>query len=205
MFVNCIKNINVMQIRSFDLLKKYIKADLYRYATNVSLFSFMRFWFSPGFRFTFWLRLTQFHARNFRGVFFWFSFFVLRHYQFKYGIAINYTTNIGPGLYIGHFGGIVVNPHCIIGRNVNLSSGILLGQGYDKRSNKIAYPIIGDRVFLANNAKVIGNVIVGNGAVVGINSVLLQNIKDNAIAVGIPAEVVSFKGSSDYVGSYIDV
>ena len=80
-----------------------------------------------------------------------------------------------------------------------------MGQGYKKDSKEFAYPIVGDRVFLANSAKVIGDVVIGNDAVVGINSVLLKSIDNKAVAVGMPAEVVSHKGSSAYVGSYMNV
>lgn len=192
-------------IQNFKTLKRYIQADLYRYTTNISLRSFLRSWFTPGFRFTFWLRVCQFHNRNFKGLFFFISFLILRHYQQKYGLIIHYTTSIGPGLYIGHWGGVIINPQCKIGNNVNLSPGVLLGQDYNKGSKEFAYPVVGDRVFLANSAKVIGNVTIGNDAVVGINSVLLKDIDDNAVAVGAPAEIISHKGSSAYVGSYINI
>lgn len=190
-------------IHDFSTLKRYVKADLYRYATTTSFRAFCRTWFTPGFRFTFWLRVCQYHSRNFKGIFFLLSYLILRHYQFKYGICIHYSTEIGPGLYIGHYGGIVVNPSCKIGSNVNLSPNILLGQAYRKDGKGFAFPVICDRVFIANGAKITGDVHVGNDAVVGINSVLLQDIDDKAIAVGMPATIKSHKGSGMYVGSYL--
>lgn len=104
---------------------------------------------------------------------------------------------------IGGGEGEIINPQCKIGSNVNLSPGILLGQDYKKTRKEFTYPI-GDRVFLANSAKIIGDVTVGNDAVVGINSILLKSIDDKSVAVGTPAEVVSHKGSSAYVGSYMN-
>lgn len=192
-------------IKNYTTLKKYIRADLYRYATSTTFKSFLRTWFSPGFRFTFWLRLTQFESRNFKGPLYIICFFILRHYQFKYGIGIPPSTEIGPGLYIGHWGGIFVNPMAIIGANVNLSPGVLVGQDYKKDGNGFGTPVIGNRVFIANNAKVIGDVTVGDDSVIGINSVLLQSIEEKSVAVGMPAKVVSHKGSEAYVGSYINI
>lgn len=192
-------------ITNFSTLKKYIKADLYRYCGNVSLRTFVRCWFTPGFRFSFWLRVCQFESRNYKGLLFLISFFMLRRYQFKYGICIHYSTEIGYGLYIGHYGGIVINPYAKIGNNVNLNPGVLLGLSVLKKGEKYGYPTIGDRVFLGNNAKIIGDVHVGNDAFVGVNSVLLKDIDDGAVAVGMPAVVKSHKGSGDYVGSYLDI
>lgn len=191
-------------IKDFSTLRKYINADLYRYATSTTLKSFLRTWFTPGFRFTFWLRLTQFEMRNFKGPLYWLCFFVLRHYQFKYGIGIHPSTEIGPGLYIGHWGGIFINPNAKVGCNVNLSPGVLIGQAYKKDGSGFGTPVIGNRVFLANNAKVIGNVVVGDDSVVGINSVLMQSVTEKSVAVGMPAIVKSHKGSGAYVGSYIN-
>ena len=186
-------------------LKKYIKAELYRYATDISLRAFLRCWFIPGFRFTFWLRICQYRmTKRIWGVAYIVSRFMVRHYSFKYGIYIHPQTEIGYGLYIGHCGGIVVNPGCKIGNNVNLSPGILLGQAYKKDGTCFGFPIVGDRVFLANSAKVVGDVHIGNDAVVGINSVVLSDIEDNAVAVGQPAVVKSHKGSSMYLGSYLN-
>ena len=191
-------------IRDFPTLRKTISADLYRYATSTTLKAFLRTWFTPGFRFTFWLRLTQFEMRNFKGPLYCFCFFVLRHYQFKYGIGIHPSTERGSGLYIGHWGGIFINPMAKIGRNVNLSPGVLIGQAYKKNGSGFGAPVIGNRVFLANNAKVICDVVVGNDSVVGINSVLMHSIAEKTVAVGMPAIVKSHKGSGAYVGSYIN-
>ena len=190
-------------IKDFCTLKKYIRADLYRYATSTTLKSFLRTWFTPGFRFSFWLRLTQFELHNFKGPLYIISLLVLRHYQFKYGIGIHPSNEIGPGLYIGHWGGIFINPMAKIGANVNLSPGVLVGQAYKKEGDGFGTPIIGNRVFLANNAKVVGDVVVGDDCVIGINSVLMQSIDEKSVAVGMPAKVHSHKGSSAYVGSYI--
>lgn len=192
-------------IKDFSTLRKYIYADLYRYATSTTLKSFLRTWFTPGFRFTFWFRLTQFEMRNYKGLLYWACLFILRHYQFKYGIGIHPSTEIGPGLYIGHYGGIFINPMAKIGANVNLSPGVLVGQAYKKDGNGFGVTIIGNRVFLANNAKVIGDIIIGDDSVIGINSVLLQSITEKSVAVGMPATVKSHKGSGAYVGSYINI
>lgn len=77
-----------------------------------------------------------------------------------YGISIPYNTRIGSGLYIGHFGGIVVNSEAVIGKNCNIHHGVTIGQA--NRGDKKGYPVIGDRVFIGPGAVVIiGKVKVG--------------------------------------------
>lgn len=188
-------------ITSFCTLKYYIKCDLFRYTSNISVKSFLRAWLIPGFRFTFYLRLAQYAMKY--PVIKWAFIMRLRHYQFKYGISIHYTSNIGPGLYIGHFGGIIVNPNVRIGSNVNLSPNILLGQNLNKSNNKFEYPVIGDRVYIANGAKVIGGVVIGNDAIIGINTLVTHDVNENEVVVGQPAKVISYEGSGKLVGSYL--
>ncbi len=65
----------------------------------------------------------------------------LRHYTYKYGIDIPWTTTIGSGLYIGHFGGSVVNERAVIGRNCNISQQVTLGQA--NRGRRKGHPSSG--------------------------------------------------------------
>lgn len=188
-------------ISSFKSLREYIKCDLYRYQTQCGFVAFIRAWFIPGFRYTYFMRVCQYTIKL--QPIHWFFRLILRHYQFKYGISIHHTSKVGPGLYIGHFGGIVVNPNVKIGSNVNLSPNILLGQNLNKSNNQFEYPIIGDRVYIANGAKVIGGVKVGNDAVIGLNSLVTHDVNEKEVVVGQPAKVISLEGSSTILGSYL--
>ena len=119
---------------------------------------------------------------------------ILLHYGYKFGIQISYTTKIGYGFYIGHFGNIFVNSKTIIGNNVNISQGVTIG-------SENGVPTIGDGVYIGPGAKVVGNIIIGNNVAIGANSVVFnkmnkpKNIPDNAIVIGIPAKVTSLMGN----------
>lgn len=129
----------------------------------------------------------------------------LRHYSVKYGFQIPWQADIGPGLSIGHFGPIIVNPSSRIGVNCNLTVGVLLGLNYRMNKNgggRFEYPEIGDRVSLGNGSKIIGGVRVGSGSMVGVNTVVTKDIPDNSIVVGVPAKIISQQGSAAYVGSF---
>ena len=113
----------------------------------------------------------------------------MRHYEFKFGISIHYTTKIGLGFYIGHFGGIIINSMAVIGNNVNISQGVTIG------NTRKGVPIIGDNTYLGAGAKVIGSVTVGNNVAIGANCVVTKDIPDDAIVIGNPCEIVSYKGN----------
>lgn len=193
-------------ITSFYLLKKYIASDLFRYMTSSSPKAFMRAWFIPGFRYCFFMRCCQYFTYSklhmlWLPIYFIFRL-ILRHYQFKYGISIHHTCKVGPGLYIGHFGNIIINPNAIIGKNCNLSPGVLLGLNFNKDNRQFEYPVVGDRVSIGNDAKLIGGVSVGNGALIGVSTVVTKSLPANAVAVGIPAKIINYEGASQFVGSF---
>lgn len=130
----------------------------------------------------------------------------LRHYSIKYGFQIPWQTGIGPGLCIGHYGPIIVNPASKIGKNCNITVGVLLGLNHkvdsEGKSLGFEYPEIGNRVALGNGVKIIGGVKVGDDCVIGVNSVVTKDIPSMSIAVGSPAKIISYKGSAALVGSF---
>lgn len=194
------------RITKFTQLRRYIAADLYRYMTSTSMRAYLRGWFIPGFRYCFFLRTSQYMAYSrFRMLYlpvYLIIRLILRHYQFKYGISIHHTCNIGPGLSIGHFGNIIVNPYAEIGKNCNLAPGVLLGLNFNKKTNRFEYPVIGDFVALANNAKVLGGAILGNWSMVAVSAVVTKDVPENAVVAGIPAKIINYESSRQYVGSF---
>ncbi|HEV7716465.1 MAG TPA: hypothetical protein VGO53_12785, partial [Steroidobacteraceae bacterium] len=122
---------------------------------------------------------------------------VLHHYSIRYGICISRHAHIGSGLYIGHFGGIVVHPYAVIGNNCNLSQGVTIGQV--NRGPSAGCPVIGDNVYIGAGAKIIGCIHVGNGAAVGANAAVVADVPTGAAVGGVPARILSDKGSEGYV------
>ena len=177
-----------------------LKSDLHRYAGNSSVSSFLyHFLWEPGFIYTFWMRtcacLKSKPILNF--LLFPVCWLILHHFEIKYGISISYRTQIGSGFYIGHFGGIVVNPNVVIGRNCNISHGVTLG--VVNRGERKGCPVIGDSVYIGPGAKVIGRVSVGNNAAIGANCVVTKDVPENGVVVGVPGKVISMDGSTGYI------
>lgn len=114
--------------------------------------------------------------------------------QALWGIEIPRSAKIGPGLYIGHYGGITVSPVAVIGRDCNLSQGITIG--VSGSGAKRGAPIIGDNVYIAPGARLFGKIAVGNNVKVGANAVIHKDLPDNAIAVLDPGfKIVSYAGN----------
>jgi len=186
---------------TFQELRSFISADQFRY--DGAKGSFLSLWLrESGFRFTVVMRLCAFF-RSQRwsrwGIYHLFRCWHRRQ-QVKYTTYISFESSIGPGLYLGHLLCIVVNTQTVIGRNCTLGHGVTLGQTH-ARSKHPGCPIIGDNVYLGCGAKIIGGIKVGDNAAVGPNSVVIKDVPDMGVVSGIPAQVISMKGSEGYVSN----
>ena len=182
---------------SFHRLFFLCYSDLYRYSGITTLRSFLKnIMLNPGYKYSFFLRLTAYLSQTKFNPFFLISYFILRHYRYKYGIEISHKTVIGSGLYISHFSGIIVNHSTIIGENCTVCQGVTIG--YSNRGKNKGTPIIGDNVYIGPGAKVFGGINIGNNVAIGANCVVTKDIPDNAVVVGVPGKVISYKGSEGY-------
>lgn len=111
-----------------------------------------------------------------------------------FGIQIAERATIGPGLYIGHFGGVIIGP-VTLGRNCNVSHGVTLG--FSALVHGAGTPRIGDRVWIGPGAVVVGAITVGDDAVIGANSVVSRSVPPRTAALGNPAELKPGRASFD--------
>lgn len=96
--------------------------------------------------------------------------------------GINFSTNaeIGPGLYIGHFGGIFL--HGNMGRHCSVGQGVTIG--YKGAGKSAGVPTLGDHVYVGAGAVVIGDIRVGNRVVIGANTTVVKDVPDGYRVVG---------------------
>lgn len=113
------------------------------------------------------------------------------------GISISAASKIGDSFYIGHFGGIVIHPGAVIGNNCNISQGVTIG--VSGRGEKRGVPVIGNEVYIGANTVVAGNIIIGNGVLIGACSMVNNSVEDNSVVLGVPAVILSYKGSKGYI------
>lgn len=107
-----------------------------------------------------------------------------RHLSNKYGILIPSSTIIGPGLYLGHGIGIVINGKTKIGKNCNISQFLTIG------SNKGTPATIGDNVYIGPGVCIVEDVKIGNNVKIGAGTVVIHDVPDNATTVGNPNRII---------------
>ena len=115
------------------------------------------------------------------------------------GISLPAKTTVGPGLFIAHFGPVIINSDARIGAYVSLLHGTTLGNSGRWDNLEDDSPTLGDRVYLGAGACVLGKVTVGDDAVVGANATVTKSLPPRAVAVGSPAQIVSMRGAFRYV------
>lgn len=113
------------------------------------------------------------------------------------GISIPSSVKIGHSFYIGHFGGIIINSNTVIGNNCNISQGVTIGvSGYNEKRGT---PILGDNIYIGANVVVAGKINIGNNVLIGACSMVKDSLPDNSVAIGVPAIIISQKGSKGYI------
>lgn len=109
------------------------------------------------------------------------------------GCVIGVRAEFGPGFILIHPVGVVINSSTRGGRNVWLESGVVIGD------NRGRSPVLGDDIFVGSGAKIIGGVVLGTGARVGANAVVLKDVAPGSTVVGIPARPIgtSYSAGTD--------
>ena len=161
--------------------------DLYRYEGVNSKRWTIRFkylFFVPGYTYTFIFRRAQ-NAQNLFSHFFWIV--LLRISSYITQIQIPATTQIGEGLYIGHWGMIIINPSSIIGKNFSISAGSLVGNSLGRKPGT---PVIGDNVRMGQFSIVIGGVKIGNNVLIAPGAFVNFDVPDNSIVLGNPGRII---------------
>lgn len=121
--------------------------------------------------------------------------------QIKFGYQIPHTVKIGRGLFLGHFGNIVVNQAAVLGENCNVAQGVTIGNV--SRGSRMGCPVIGDRVWIGANAVIVGKIIVGNDVLIAPLTLVNFDVPDNSVVAGNPAKIVSNNGSKGYIKNMI--
>jgi serine O-acetyltransferase len=117
------------------------------------------------------------------------------------GVEISPHAHVGYGLFVNHFGGIHIG-NVSIGENCNISHGVTFGnssrvpdtalstnpQGWDS-------PTLGDRVWVGPGSIIAGPVTIGHDCAVAGNSLVTRDVPPFGVVMGVPAAVVSHKGS----------
>lgn len=118
----------------------------------------------------------------------------------KYGFSIPINT-FGPGLCIAHRGTIVINGASKIGKNCRINIDVNIGTQMGENGKA---PTVGDNCFIGPGAKLFGNIKIGDNVAIGANAVVNKDFGDNVTIAGVPAKVVSEKGTNGKFSYYVE-
>ena len=104
-----------------------------------------------------------------------------------FGVVLPPSVDLGPGVLLSYEGlGTVIHKRAVIGAKVVIASGVTIGG----RSGHDGVPVIGRGALIGTGAKVLGPVKIGSFASIGANAVVLSDVPDFGVAVGVPAKVI---------------
>lgn len=180
-------------------LRELIYSDLYRYTGGGKLpvFSKKRLY---GWNYMkIWRKTNASLGNKFKYLLYGFR---LYRKSLKYGFQISPHATIGKGLYLGHFGTIVVGNEVVIGDNCNLSPNVIIGR--TNRGRYIGSPRIGNSVWIGSGAILVGNISIGDNVLIAPNSYVNFDVPKNSIVVGNPAVVHPSKhATEEYINNIV--
>jgi serine O-acetyltransferase len=111
--------------------------------------------------------------------------------RFITGIEIHPGAKIGKRFFIDHGMGIVIGETAEIGDDVLMYKGVVLGGTSIEKKKR--HPTIGNNVVIGTAAILLGPINVGDGAMIGANSVVIHSVPPDTTVVGIPGRTVRDK------------
>jgi len=115
------------------------------------------------------------------------SFFANKFCEVFMEMCIDPHATIGGGLYIGHIGGVHINPQAVLGRNCDIAHRVTIGTSAMGRQGA---PVLGDEVYVGTGATLVGKIRVGSGAKIASNTLVISNIPEGATVMGVPGRII---------------
>ncbi len=104
------------------------------------------------------------------------------------GIEIHPGATIGRRFFIDHGMGVVIGETALIGDDCTLYHGVTLGGTSWNKGKR--HPTLENDVVIGAGAKILGPILIGEGARIGSNAVVVKDVPPGATAVGIPARII---------------
>ena len=110
-------------------------------------------------------------------------------------IQIPARTQIGEGFYIGHSGSVVINPDAVLGKNMNVASGVVIGQ--ENRGERKGAPTFEGNCWIGANAVVVGNIKIGKDVMIAPLAFVNFDVPDHSVVVGNPAKIIHKENATE--------
>jgi serine O-acetyltransferase len=105
-----------------------------------------------------------------------------------FAVDIHPAARIGRGILLDHGTGVVIGETAVVGDRVSILQGVTLG-GTGKDTGD-RHPKIGQGVLIGAHACVLGNIAVGEGAMIAAGSLVLKSVAPHTMVAGSPAKEV---------------
>jgi len=146
----------------------------------------------PGFHAMLFHRLAH---RLWKVGFKWLARLVSHLSRWLTGIEIHPGATIGRRFFIDHGMGVVIGETAEIADDCTLYHGVTLGGTSWNKGKR--HPTLGKGVVVGAGAKILGPILVGDGARVGSNAVVVKEVPAGATAIGIPARIIEAQDSQN--------
>lgn len=178
-------------------LKQLIKSDCQRYWEQSDWKARLKVHFvQAAYRYTKeYRKVHQYLVSGKKGIRYYYHRYKLLRYSVKYGYQINPQAEIGPGFYMGHRGTVIVNGAVKLGANVNIATGVTIGQ--ENRGKRMGTPTIGNRVWIGSNVVIVGKVMIGDNVMIAPNTFVNFDVPSNSIVVGNPAKIIPSESATE--------
>lgn len=145
------------------------------------------------------LRMTEYYENTRHGVIQKLLYIYYKFCFHKLSVKLGFSIPLnvfGKGLSIAHYGSIVVNNRAKVGENCRIQENITIGS----TGGNWEAPRIGNNVFIASGARIIGDIEIGSFNTIGANAVVTKSFTEEHITIaGIPAKKISDHDSSAFI------
>ena len=122
----------------------------------------------------------------------------LKLMAYKTLIQIPARTEIGEGFYIGHSGRVIINPDARLGKNMNVSTGVVIG--CENRGERKGAPTFEGNCWIGANAVIVGRVNIGEDVLIAPLSFVNFDVPAHSVVVGNPAKIIhKEKATEEYI------
>lgn len=111
-----------------------------------------------------------------------------------FDVDIHPAAQLGCGIMLDHATGVVIGETAVVGNNVSLLHSVTLGGSGSGGGPR--HPHISDGVMISTGAKVLGNIVIGEGAKIAAGSVVLDAVPPYITVAGVPAKPVGSSGKA---------
>ena len=119
----------------------------------------------------------------------------LKRMSYKTQIQIPARTKIGEGFYIGHTGRVIIHPEAVLGKNINIGTGVTIG--YENRGVRKGAPKLEGNCWIGTNAVVVGNVTIGEDVMIAPLTFVNFDVPSHSIVIGNPAKIIQKENATE--------